>query len=191
MSNSYNEAFYRRYHDYLEEPSVREAHNWIFQMVASDRAFEKVVDLGCGTSKEFQRYAKPFFYFGVDNQAPGAHKADYRKDDLVVLLGSFTPTAFVSLFSTEITAPADSNYDFYDYLFSESAWDIEAGLVSGFFYASKRDQPMIWEECGSGYQTIDEITNHNLYTERRIIMPVPSVLFGNDVFEVWKFFRRR
>jgi hypothetical protein len=197
----YDEAFYALYADYLREYAVRSAHDWVLGLVRDTVPFRNVVDFGCGKHREYLEYAHPTYYFGVDVNAESDYRddsdftdverADYRTMDLTSL--STWSTAFVSLFSTEITAPWWENYEFYNRVFKECP-QIHAGLVSGFYYEDrKHEQPI--REAGNltSWQTLEAIhepNRLNRYTEKRIILPVPSSLFGPDVFEVWKLFER-
>jgi hypothetical protein len=194
----YNDDFYRAYEQYLSEPAVRAAHDWIFALARAYPAFDSVVDLGCGQFNEFFVHAKPASYLGIDTTAePGANgrrvvTGDYRNTPLPALIGDFKPTALVSLFSSEITAPAEENYKLYERIFRELP--IQAALVSGFFYANSMNVNPIGETGGIlSYQTLEspESVKNDLFTEKRIILPVPSKMFGQDVYEVWKLLERR
>lgn len=198
---AYDDAFFERYGDYLHEPGVRAAHDWVLQIAALNPAFQRVLDLGCGQHNEFWSFSRPrpLEYTGIElvpgRRFPGAPTVlplDYRQDDLTdVAPGA---TAFVSLFSSEITAPAFHNAILYRRLF-ESRPRLQAALVSGFYYAD-RARCEIVEETGGlvSYQTIQPIEAtaiSSLWTEWRIVLPVPSQMFGPHVIEVWKFFQRR
>jgi hypothetical protein len=69
--------------------------------------------------------------------------------------------------------------------------------VSGFFYTSHLGKAIVGETGGiTSWQTLEPIlaVSSDVFTERRITMPVPSAMFGpelNHVYEVWKFFQRR
>ena len=54
----YDGDFYTAYEAYLEEDGVRQAHNWVFDLVMRDARFNNVIDLGCGL-QEFRRFANP------------------------------------------------------------------------------------------------------------------------------------
>ncbi len=200
---AYNNDFYKQYEDYLLEPSVRKAHDSVLAITTSDKNFNSVIDFGCGQSNELYhfRIPKPYGYLGIDTNANERTavmikllKADYRSvRNLRELLHRFKPSAFVSLFSSEITAPTFNNYTFYEKVFNEVP-SIMAGLVSGFFYSSKKDKNPIEETGGiRSYQTLESIEDvqSGIFSEKRIILPVPSKMFGEDVFEVWKFFERK
>jgi len=51
------------------------------------------------------------------------------------------------------------------------------------------------EEAGElkSYQTLEhpEDVISDIFTEKRVIIPAPSKMFGPDVYEVWKFFERK
>lgn len=203
---SYNSDFYKAYEEYLKEPIVREAHNWIVDDIfleMRDLCSSTILDLGCGQSHEFLRHIVPFqdwSYYGIDlnvethSTKPRISfvKADYRTFDFK-FLGSFGINPFISLFSSEITAPSQENYKLYERIFAEIP-TIKYGLVSGFFYASKKDKPIV-NETGdiTSYQTLENIEDviSSTFKETRIILPVPSKLFGDDVYEIWKIFKRR
>lgn len=196
----YDQDFYNAYKSYLAEPRVRAAHDSIFAFASLNPSFQNVVDFGCGAFNEFLVYAKPLKYVGIDvNVSPEEGKrrlikADYRKiDNLKNIVNPDLPTAFVSLFSTEITAQIYKNYEFYEKVFRELT-TIKSGLVSGFYYVSKKSRNPI-EEAGGivSYQTLENIEDFNskIFNEKRVILPVPSKMFGEDVFEVWKFFDRK
>ena len=195
----YDDDFYKMYRDYLSEPAVRGAHDWIFAIARLNRDFQDVVDFGCGAFNEFNVYARPSLYLGIDVNAPADDplliQVNYRQfSDLTQLFKqTLPPTAFVSLFSTEITAPREENYAFYEKVFGELP-TVKSGLVSGFYYASKKGTNPIGETGGIlSYQTLERLEDVSsaLFSERRIVLPIPSKMFGPDVFEVWKFFDRK
>jgi len=199
--SDYNGDFYESYKAYLVEPKVRKAHNWIFEVASLNPDFNSVVDFGCGQFNEFYVYAKPKEYTGLDLNVESSQKGNKRLlktdylacKDLQELLNPRKPTAFVSLFSTEIIQPTEKNYAFYNRIF-EQLPTVKSGLVSGFFYVSRKNQNPIAETGGiESYQTLENIEDveQELFTEKRIVLPVPSKMFGRDVFEVWKFFEKK
>lgn len=193
----YDENFYEAYEAYLHEPMVREAHDWVFSIVRRNSAFQRVIDLGCGQSREFMKWFCPSKYVGIDLVAPAAEvREDYRRimsalaDQKYPALESWD--AFVSLFSCEITAPCGENYTLYNRLFALRP-ETKAGLVSGFFYANEPTSATVAEAGGlTSFQTLEPIeeVSSAYFTEKRITLPVPSKMFGDDVFEVWKIFER-
>lgn len=193
----YDEAFYTQYAAYLREPTVREAHDWIFSIAFLNDALRlSVVDFGCGQHREWlmhSRRAFPQHYIGVDqNPTPTGLdiQADYRTMDLTTLPDHLT--SFVSLFSSEITEPYYHNYPFYNRVF-QTCPNIKAGLVSGFFYDGRRKEQPITEAGGVvSWQTLEKPDAKRCvgYTEKRITLPVPSQMFGPNVYEVWKLFER-
>ncbi len=197
---TYDPGFYNAYKAYLSESGVRQAHDWIFKLASLNSNFLNVVDFGCGAFNEFFVYAKPRKYTGIDINVSSQEgerrliQANYRHvNDLTGLVTPALPTAFVSLFSSEITRPLKENYAFYEKVFKELP-TISSGLVSGFYYVSKKNQNPVEETGGIlSYQTLEHIEDiySDSFSEKRIILPVPSKMFGQDVFEVWKFFDRR
>lgn len=197
----YNDDFYSLYQDYLFESSVRKAHDWIFGTIARSTDFKNVIDLGCGEFQEFRR-TFPDKYVGIDvnpfdTSVSEILHLDYRQidwsDQLIRHICRFA-TGFVSLFSTEITAPVANNYALYERLFNELP-NLRVGLVSGFYYTDEREGQNPVMEAGGicSYQTLEspERVVSGIFTEKRIVMPVPSKMFGPDVWEVWKIFERR
>lgn len=186
---AYDRDFYLAYEQYLQEDAVRWAHQWVFRTISLYPQFDNVIDLGCGT-KEFQRFARPTTYCGIDLNT-GDIKEDYRLLDYGEIKNVHRPWAFVSLFSSEITAPPEVNYPFYEKVMKDL--DISVGLVSGFYYVNRKNSRMV-EESGdiSSFQCIENIEDvpSNVFTEIRITLPVPSKLFGPDVYEVWKIFEK-
>jgi hypothetical protein len=200
MKMSYDSDFYTAYAAYLQEPTVREAHDWVFAIAASTvPALSHVVDLGCGQFNEYYQHAQPKKYLGIDvnvepSRRPGQLlvQADYRTADLKSIIGRRRPTGFVSLFSCENTAPVEDNYRFYRNLFDQ--FGFKAGLVSGFFYSGSRDINPIGEAGGiQSFQMLENIEDVRCkeFVERRIVLPVPSKLFGANVYEGWKIFVAR
>lgn len=201
-ANPYGDEFYLQYEAYLKEDSVRKAHDWVFSLLSDD--FEQVVDLGCGKSMEFYFNAFSRRYIGIDkNVDPNLHhswRGNYRDIDALnaavdrgVGEQYYLPRAFVSLFSTEITAPAEENYSFYNLLFTTFP-TFRSGLVSGFYYSKRKYQSLVSEPGGVySFQTLEsmEQVKSKIFSEKRIILPVPSKMFGDDVYEVWKIFERR
>lgn len=196
----YDQDFYDAYEAFLKESTVRQAHDQMFKVASLNPNFKNVIDFGCGVFNEFLIYTKPDVYVGIDTNVSVKNsdrvliQADYRTvSDLSAILKNQSPAAFVSLFSTEITAPTKENYKLYEKIFREIP-SINYGLVSGFFYTSRKDENPIVETGGVvSYQTTEciETVQSNLFTEYRIILPVPSKMFGKDVYEVWKFFKRK
>jgi hypothetical protein len=191
----YDDEFYRLYDAYLKEPQVRKAHNWVFSLVKPDHAFNIVVDYGCGLNREWYWHGPSCLYYGIDvNGDPRvSFRVDYRTMDLSEHGYYDGVTAFVSLFSSEITAPTEANYAFYERVF-QTLPNIRTGLVSGFYYVGREKENPI-EEAGGviSYQTLErpEEVQNKVFSEKRIVLPVPSALFGNNVYEVWKIFERR
>lgn len=198
---AYDPEFYEKYSKYLIEKKVRNSHDKILKMVKPLGDFDNVVDFGCGQFNEFLIYGKPQKYLGIDKEvenfqdgAASFIKADYRNSkNLQELINPLKPTSFVSLFSSEIIDHYKENYEFYERAFSEIP-SLNKGLVSGFFYESKKRENPIGEAGGiMSYQTLEDIDNvhSKLFNEMRFILPVPSKMFGKDVFEVWKLFERK
>lgn len=195
---SYNTDFFRAYKNYLEEPVVRSQHDRAFKIL-SHPALDRVLDLGCGTAEYLNFYLKnkeDHLYCGVDEFKNPYYDdtilMNYRNIPADYCISGFT--GFISLFSAEITAPVEENYKLYRQLFSNS--EIKAGLVSGFYYESKRDQnPVIETGNLKSYQTLETLGfSQSLLPEdvreTRFEMTVPSKLFGADVVEVWKLFEK-
>jgi len=100
---------------------------------------------------------------------------------------------FVSLFSTEITAPHRKNQRLYEVLFANLP-EMRFGLVSGFYYWNKRHLNPV-KEAGDvvSFQTLDppEAMASEWYSEQRFTVACPSKMFGPDVYEVWRVLERR
>jgi hypothetical protein len=203
--SGYDGDFYKDYERYLLEPDVRKAHWFPLSAAKQESAFDDVVDLGCGC-REFQRYVEPWRYIGVDAVHPDADiKSDYRHRSTVNEIVDFCadrdtlhrlcPRAFVSLFSSEITACEEVNYALYRRLFKDIS-SIRQALVSGFYYDHLKTRRIVEEIPGLfSYQSLDPIETsieraHGCFTEKRIVIPCPSKMFGEGVVEVWKFFER-
>ncbi len=212
---AYDKKFFERYSEYLEEPTVRKNHDWMFRcfarLVTVPHYHPITIDLGCGTG-EFWYYGarSQLDYIGIDkeNNLRGPHSDDFIQADYLVLdfgseLKAMTDrlprqfsgpvTTFVSLFSAEIIQSAKDKYAFYERLFAAFP-TLKYGLVSGFFYESKRDQEKVGETGGiESYQTIERPEDYisPTFTEMRVHMKTPSTMFGPDVVEVWKILVRR
>jgi hypothetical protein len=194
----YDENFYHLYRKYLNEPIVRQNHNHIFSLFASLILPEKpqVIDLGCGIGEypTFDLYHAN--YTGIDLNNTGKLKnfiqADYTALDFQQLV-PFAPNAFISLFSIECCNPANSRYVFYEKLFSAFS-ALQYGLAGGFFYESRRHKETI-SETGDivSYQSTEDPALYisNIFTELRVHLQTPSVMFGPDVIEVWKILIRK
>lgn len=201
---SYDGDFYRAYEAYLDEPVVRRQHNYMLAMLAGYN-WDDVLDLGCGQSQEIMRkyHTRPGNYIGVDlnveSTAPRDRnyelvKANYRDAASLapILQRAKYFTAWTSLFSTEITAPYEANYALYQRIFRNT--NIQVGVVAGFYYASKKTQNPIGETGGiSSYQTLERLEDvqNDVFEEVRTTIHVPSAMFGQDVYEVWKLFIRK
>jgi hypothetical protein len=100
---------------------------------------------------------------------------------------------FVSLFSVENTAPYKTNYKFYEWLFTSHP-QMQMGLTAGFYYSDKKQYNPI-TEAGDimSFQTTEAMEDvvSPVFHEYRLTLPVPSKLFGPNVYEVWKFFHRK
>lgn len=206
--SGYDGDFYEDYKRYLCESGVRQAHWFPLSIAKQESAFRNVVDLGCGL-REFQSYAEPLQYIGIDNAIipadgrPNYIAADYRHDATIEEIkdycakdeGRLTPSAFVSLFSSEITACAEVNYALYRRLFDRVS-SIRRALVSGFYYDYRVGETIVEEVPGFfSYQTIEPLEAsleraHGRFTEKRVVIPCPSKMFGEGVIEVWKFFEK-
>ncbi len=203
--SGYDGDFYKNYERYLLEPGVRKAHWFPFSIAKLESAFDDVVDLGCGL-QEFKRYVEPRRYIGVDAVHPDADiKSDFRHCSTVNEIVDFCaerdslhklgPRAFVSLFSSEITACEEVNYALYRRLFKDLP-SVRQALVSGFYYDYRKTREIVEEVPGLfSYQSIDPIETsieraHGRFTEKRIVIPCPSEMFGEGVIEVWKFFEK-
>ena len=193
---AYDESFYKLYSNYLEEKIVRRNHDLVFkyfQNFAQNSDFS-VIDLGCGLG-EYSAYGHYVFYAGVDLNSAGRVnnfiKADYHDLKFIQDL-SFKPRIFVSLFSIECCHSVKDKYAFYEKIFAEIP-SIEFGLVSGFFYESKRQLETVGETGDIvSHQTIEDPSVHisNLFSELRIYLKTPSKMFSEDVIEVWKILSR-
>lgn len=195
---AYDENFYVRYAEYLQEPVVRKNHNHAFAIFSSlvKPGIPRVIDCGCGIGEYATYNPDHAIYIGIDVQSVGALKnlivADYRE----LAFGShipFIPNAFISLFSIECCNPAKIRYELYHRIFQKFD-TIRFGMTSGFFYASRRNKEMV-AETGEiiSYQTIEDPASviSPFFTELRVHMQTPSKMFGDDVIEVWKFFIRK
>lgn len=194
---SYNQDFFEQYKNYLLEPVVRNAHNWMFHI------FETVwpsyplniIDFGCGQCCEYRQYGHPENWFGFDlnpPDEPNTHKCDYRTfTDIKV---PFPIYGFVSLFSTECCLDKWEKYSFYDKIFYQ--YPIKAALVSGFYYENKIKEEWVHETGGiASWQSIEDqklwVCSETQYIELRTHIRVPSKMFGEDVVEVWKILMRK
>jgi hypothetical protein len=187
----YDIEFFAAYRNELANPPVRAAHDEMFSAFArlcGDRL--DVLDLGCGTC-EFHRYDRCHRrYHGVDllYEEPGmpVARADFK---VMPIPCPFRPTAFVSLFSTELILPVEERYALYGRLFTELP-TIRAAMVAGFYYAKFPDELSVVESHGlRSYQTIEPARDVRSphFREFRCYLQVPSHIFGPDVIEVWKF----
>jgi len=197
---AYDDDFYKLYEGYVLEPRVRERHDHVLRMLSAGMGGGNVADIGCGRYQEFRRHGDYEYYAGYDaNHVDPDYRLDYRNVDLLVKKLRILPLDadfFVSLFSTEITAPPQENRDFYHALF-ERVPSLKWGVVSGFYYASSGMDENPIEEAGGivSWQTllpVDhwEMSTH-LFRETRVTLEVPSTMFGEDVVEVWRLLERR
>lgn len=202
--SGYDGDFFDNYGQYLMEEAVRKAHWFPLSIARQESAFNNVVDLGCGL-REFKRFAEPLQYIGIDKIEEGDADivADYRDPETLGKITEFCeenghllcPSAFISLFSSEITACADVNYALYRRIF-ENMRSVRRALVSGFYYDYRKEETIVEEVPGIfSYQTLEPIEAsieraHGRFTEKRIVQPCDSKMFGKGVIEVWKFFER-
>lgn len=192
----YDEAFFDAYRSELATDPIRRIHNEMFGTFI-DLCFgnQYILDLGCGTC-EFYKYTrherKIKQYHGID--------LNHREPDSSVTLGSyksfpihcpFKPTAFISVFSTELTMTVEKRYAFYKQMFAEFP-TINYGMVSGFYYLDTPDDEVVESHGLLSYQTIEDAKNvrNDVFRELRAYVHAPSKIFGPYVIEVWKFFMR-
>ena len=195
-----NTEFYDDYAKYLVEPRVRKVHDAVFNAIKVHPAFQRVIDLGCGKGNEFCHYGKPDFYLGIDQNADIVNdehrvteRLDYRHLDAIkARIKDHGLTGVISLFSTEPTKPRDDNNAFYEALFRDT--DVNAILVSGFYYKDKKGQETVKEEKAgvTSYQTSGDIDRPDakLFHETRVEIPCPSNLFGEQPVEVYRLLQR-
>lgn len=193
ITTMYDKKFYEKYEQYLKEPAVRKFHDKMFYVSnRSQSNYPNVVDLGSGTGEYYRYYYQHTVgsYFPIDFNNPN-DLPHFIEGDYLTLKLPEKSTAFVSLFSAECCMPCPEKYYFYEELFRENP-QIKSGTVAGFYYKSKKNDPVVKEICGESYQTIEDQRHwmSGLFTEMRIYASVPSNLFGDDVVEVWKFFER-
>jgi hypothetical protein len=193
---AYDSDFFKAYAEYLEEYSVRESHStafkWFRNLSWPDRL--EVVDLGCGLG-EFWKYGSWSKYVGIDLEPRGANtiQGDYRKINLNTDL-PFKPNTFISLFSIEPCNYPEERYEIYRNLFDKNP-SIQYGLSAGFYYADRIEQEQVTESGDIvSHQSIQPLALYSaggLFTEQWLTLRTPSKMFGSDVVEVWKAFRRR
>jgi hypothetical protein len=211
MEEYADKEFWDRYADFVDESLQR--HTTACYSLFADVSLwgsRPILDLGCGKCFEALKLftvttqymgfdvdpGEPFSsYIGQEDQRK-VFTLDYRKeiDTVITKANEYSPTTFVSLFSTEVMGSHEDNVQLYDKLFNEIP-SIENGLVSGFFYDDERRNNEVVEEAGDlkSYQSISpfSINESSIYIERRLLMPAPSKLFGPNVVEVWKLLRRK
>jgi hypothetical protein len=187
----YNEDFYDNYKDYLKEPTVRKVHDRMLNLFVKLFPLDEelnVIDFGCGLC-EYHQFGAYDNYIGIDQikLAPHVVQGDYIKIGKINI-GNFEPSAFVSLFSIECCLK--EKYEFYRKIFRENE-NIQAGLLSGFYYEERKDSEIVVETGGiKSYQTIEKQEIWPEFIEMRVYERVPSKMFGHDVVEVWKFLLR-
>ena len=196
------------YEAYLQEPRVRGKHDEFFDMWGVGHDGELVLDLGCGRSQEYRHHGPGHWYFGFDANAEPetvvfdrkpmvrVERADYRSPEFIDRIKRIKgpePEAFVSLFSSEITAPILENTALYERIFREVP-TVQRALVAGFYYTRQRGANPVKEAGGiESWQTLDRIEHvgSHVYDELRMVATVPSSMFGEDVVEVWRILSRR
>lgn len=193
-----NKLFWDKYKNYIKECYPR--HFKVTQMLRSTSyatVGQRILDLGSGACKESKSLFWPSRYFGVDANVDPKEEGilcDYRKDfDRILKEIPFSPQCFTSIFSSELTAPQEENYSLYERLFRTFS-SIKWGIVSGFYYGSKRNEKVVKETGGlESYQSILDLSEikSSLFREIRIQIPGPSKMFGDDVIEVWKLLERK
>lgn len=198
---SYNQEFFTEYKNYLQEPLVRNVHNWMFRIFEDTFPQWKcpfnIIDFGCGQCCEYHNYGQVSGYVGLDLdpiRRPTMYQCDYTKvsSDEIKRFATFPLHGFVSLFSTECCMAAPEKYAFYDKVFDE--YEMQTGLVSGFYYKNRIKEEKVSETGGIvSYQTIEAQKDYipKRFIEMRTCVNVPSKMFGPDVVEVWKLLIRK
>jgi hypothetical protein len=198
---SYGTSFFDEYKNYLREPLVRNVHNWMFRIFEDTCPKWKhplnIIDFGCGQCCEYHNHGQFSGYVGLDLdpiRRPSMYQCDYTKINANEIKGfaGFPPYSFVSLFSTECCMSATEKYVFYDKIFQE--YDMQTGLVSGFYYKNRIQEEKVQETGGIvSYQTLEDQKDYprKHFIEMRTYVDVPSKMFGPDVVEVWKLLIRK
>lgn len=200
-----DDTFWETYKEFQAESHDR--HSGIIEnFFQGDPYFNRVLDIGCG---KFCNSAKFFItnnYFGIDQLKdidivpPDFCGRYFYKDlsftkfnELVEDARWYKPNIFVSSFACEVVLPVKEKYELYTKLFSEVS-SIRYGVVSGFYYRSKKDQEVVEETGGlKSYQTIEDLydVKNDVFSEIRTLVHAPSKMFGEDVVEVWKLLERK
>lgn len=201
MSNTYaNDEFWAAYAAYVDE--VAPLHQRAIEHLLRSqqcRIGSCLLDLGCGRINEAARLFVMDTYIDIDADPannPAHEPVDYRDMTALtrVLRRCSRPDAFCSLFSTELTAPASTNNDYYQQLF-DTFPTLQRGIVSGFYYDDSRRNDPVVEEAGGlrSFQSIGLLADDRFcsFTETRLQLRVPSKLFGRDVVEVWRLLERK
>lgn len=207
----YTEQFFQSYRDYLQEPTVVARHRFaINALIGLDDDSRIVVDVGCGLGEYLlhQRSYKPKDrYWGLDKCAaylrtyPDGRRiapvdiTNIHDVDTVlrtIVSADFRFNTLISLFALELLQDAEKNQQWYEHTFMAYP-HLNQILVSGIYYESKCDQEIVQEACGPSYQSIAPIHTRKsqYYYESRLTLPVPSKMFGQDVYEVWKLLDRQ
>ena len=191
-----DEGFWQAYEEFVKEslPRHEAAVDLLYYNGRNYFDEDVLLDLGCGKSNEAHRLIDAWSCMEVDSNDVGAmYQLDYRTQlpEIINKTKLFEPTIVSSLFSIEITAPAEDNYKLYETLFNEVK-SLKTGLVSGFYYTDKMNENPVEEVGGlKSYQTLDLMSEHKLFSEKRLYVPAPSKLFGPNVIEVWKLLERK
>lgn len=208
--SEYTKDFYEPYLKQLAEPLVRSTHDRMFELFHNfyDNNYGGyVIDLGCGTGEFHSHDLYHYDYAGFDTaqsdfiEPSVFHNKNFVKDLDEILEFKFdkgltSADTFVSLFATEIHLPVQEKYNLYRKIFRDVP-HIQAGLVAGFYYEDKMNEECIIENVKdvsqfTVYQTIENQREWmcDEFEEYRIYTKVPSKMFGQNLTEVWKFFRR-
>jgi len=198
-----NEEFWKRYAQFVEESGPRHLRsfaglNWTTRSPVSPAPV--MLDLGCGKSCASLTIFAPREFLLVDRVAEprtdGASlAADYREEwgTVCSLARLMRPNLVVSLFSTEVTASASENHEFYERIFRDLP-SVNHLVVSGFYYARRRAFEVV-EEAGGlrSFQTLSDPADlrSEVFCEGRVVVEAPSTMFGPDVYEVWRMLERR
>lgn len=195
----WNKDFYEEYYEHLNEPRVRKVHDEMFSFFEGlyyldGDAYPRVIDFGGGTG-EYGRFGRWDAYWTIDkNETIEGYPhliADFMSKDFRLEL-QHSENGFISIFASEIIQNTENKYKWYQKLFKEYP-SFKYGMVSGFYYKGHEDEETIEEKSGHVvFQSIEDQRSYICpeFIEFRCYKEVPNKMWGPDLVEVWKFFKR-
>jgi len=195
-------GFWEAYEQYLKGamPIHQKTVDMLVGDVVGEFDIEVLFDLGCGLFREAETIIPwETSYKGFDQVLPEGHpyRLDYRAEEgvfvnpqLIEYMNQDKADTFCSFFSSECTESFVVNHSMYREIFKQVP-TMQWGIVSGFYYSNRIHEYCV-EEAGGirSWQSNQDLYGGDFFKETRVLIRNPSIMFGDDVVEVWRLLER-